>query len=96
MCYFICFPIAIYNYGQEGVHQLRLMVGDVVQILEECEDWYYGCSKYKGTWGIFPKSYVHIITQSMNMEALMHEITSVLREWGHHWKHLYVVCFVHK
>lgn len=25
------------------------------------------------------------------MDNLVHEITNVLREWGHHWKHLYVV-----
>ncbi|XP_011297282.1 dedicator of cytokinesis protein 1 isoform X1 [Fopius arisanus] len=82
--------VAIYNYRQDGPHRLQLLVGDVVQILEETDDWYFGCTKYKGTRGIFPKSYAHILPQSRIMEALMHEITSVLREWGHHWKHLYV------
>ncbi|XP_024936302.1 dedicator of cytokinesis protein 1 isoform X7 [Cephus cinctus] len=82
--------VAIHNFGQNGPHRLPLTVGEVVQLLEECDDWYYGCSKYKGTRGIFPKSYIYILPQSMNMEALTHEITSVLREWGHHWKHLYV------
>lgn len=59
-------------------------------VLEECGDWYYGRSKFKGTCGIFPKSYIHI-QQSMSIDCLIHEITNVLREWGHHWKHLYMV-----
>jgi len=63
----------------------------MVQIIEECADWYYGRSKFKGTCGIFPKSYIHI-QKSTNTDNLVHEITNVLREWGHHWKHLYVVC----
>lgn len=70
---------------------MRLTVGEMVQILEEYGDWYYGRSKFKGTCGIFPKSYIHILQQSVNMDCLIHEITNVLREWGHHWKHLYVV-----
>ncbi|XP_012257396.2 dedicator of cytokinesis protein 1 isoform X1 [Athalia rosae] len=82
--------IAVHNFDQDGPYRLRLTVGEVVQLLEECDEWYYGCSKYKGTSGIFPKSYVHIVQQSTNSEALTHEITSVLREWGHHWKHLYI------
>ncbi|XP_076631405.1 dedicator of cytokinesis protein myoblast city isoform X4 [Colletes latitarsis] len=28
--------------------------------------------------------------QSLSIDCLIHEITNVLREWGHHWKHLYV------
>ncbi|KAF7990611.1 hypothetical protein HCN44_000416 [Aphidius gifuensis] len=82
--------VAIYNYQQEGPHRLCLLMGDVVQILEESTDWYFGCTRYKGTKGIFPKSYVCLMSQSTN-EALMQEITSVLREWGYYWKRLYVM-----
>ncbi|XP_046628912.1 dedicator of cytokinesis protein 1 isoform X2 [Neodiprion virginianus] len=82
--------IAIHNFDEDGPYRLRLTVGEVVQMLQECDEWFYGCSKYKGNSGIFPKSYVHTSKISSSTEALTHEITSVLREWGHHWKHLYV------
>lgn len=89
-CYFEI--SAIYNFGKEGFCALPLTVGEVVQIYEEYGDWYYGCKKIKGTVGIFPKSYIHILNDQTNVDTLIHEITNVLREWGHHWKHLYVVC----
>ncbi|XP_023288564.1 dedicator of cytokinesis protein 1 isoform X2 [Orussus abietinus] len=82
--------VAVHNFGQDGPHRLRLTIGEVVQLLEECDDWYYGSSKYKGEYGIFPKSYVRVLPLNRNTEALTYEITNVLREWGHHWKHLYV------
>ncbi|XP_076678471.1 dedicator of cytokinesis protein myoblast city isoform X2 [Andrena cerasifolii] len=81
--------VAIHNFAHGTPHALRLTVGEVVYVLEECGDWYYGRSKFKGTCGIFPKSYIHI-QQSMSIDCLIHEITNVLREWGHHWKHLYM------
>nr|XP_012153465.1 PREDICTED: dedicator of cytokinesis protein 1 isoform X5 [Megachile rotundata] len=83
--------VAIHNFVHGTPNALRLNVGEVVYILEECGDWYYGRNKLRGTCGIFPKSYIHIQPQSANMDCLIHEITSVLREWGHHWKHLYVI-----
>ncbi|XP_014608633.1 PREDICTED: dedicator of cytokinesis protein 1 isoform X1 [Polistes canadensis] len=83
--------VAIYNFGKEGFCALPLTVGDVVQIYEEYGEWYYGRKKIKGTIGIFPKSYIHILHHQNNVDTLIHEITSVLREWGHHWKHLYVI-----
>ncbi|XP_076174409.1 dedicator of cytokinesis protein myoblast city isoform X2 [Ptiloglossa arizonensis] len=75
--------VAIHNFIHGTPYALRLTVGEVVYISEECGDWYYGRSKFKGACGIFPKSYI-------SMDCLIHEITNVLREWGHHWKHLYV------
>ncbi|XP_066581822.1 dedicator of cytokinesis protein 1 isoform X2 [Prorops nasuta] len=84
------FAVAIHNFGKNGNQYLQLTVGEVVQISEECEGWYYGCNKLRGTRGIFPKSYIRFLQQSRNMNCLIHEVTSVLREWGHHWKHLYV------
>lgn len=86
--------IAIHNFVHGTPYTMRLTVGEIVQILEECGDWYYGHSKFKGTFGIFPKSYIYILQQSKNMDCLIYEITNVLREWGHHWKHLYVVCII--
>ncbi|XP_061941676.1 dedicator of cytokinesis protein 1 isoform X6 [Apis cerana] len=87
--------VAIHNFVHGTPYTMRLTVGEIVQILEECGDWYYGHSKFKGTFGIFPKSYIYILQQSKNMDCLIHEITNVLREWGHHWKHLYVIHSVH-
>ncbi|XP_011337215.1 dedicator of cytokinesis protein 1 isoform X1 [Ooceraea biroi] len=84
------FGVAIHNFADSSPHAICLTVGEVVQIVEECADWYYGRSKSKGTSGIFPKSYIHIQQKSTNTDNLVHEITNVLREWGHHWKHLYV------
>ncbi|XP_047365946.1 dedicator of cytokinesis protein 1 isoform X2 [Vespa velutina] len=83
--------VAIYNFGKEGFCALPLTVGEVVQIYEEYGEWYYGRKKIKGTIGIFPKSYIHVLNNQNNIDTLIHEITSVLREWGHHWKHLYVI-----
>ncbi|XP_043601212.1 dedicator of cytokinesis protein 1 isoform X7 [Bombus pyrosoma] len=87
--------VAIHNFVHGAPYAMRLTVGEMVQVLEEYGDWYYGRSKFKGTCGIFPKSYIHILQQSMNMDCLIHEITNVLREWGHHWKHLYVIHSMH-
>ncbi|KAG8038457.1 hypothetical protein G9C98_006153 [Cotesia typhae] len=83
--------VAIYNYWHHGDRTLNLTVGDVIEIIGECDNWYYGRNKHKGSKGMFPKSYTHILLQPVNSDVLMHEITSVLREWGHHWKHLYVI-----
>ncbi|XP_003492822.1 dedicator of cytokinesis protein 1 isoform X8 [Bombus impatiens] len=87
--------VAIHNFVHGTPYAMQLTVGEMVQILEEYGDWYYGRSKFKGTCGIFPKSYIHILQQSVNMDCLIHEITNVLREWGHHWKHLYVIHSMH-
>ncbi|XP_053976094.1 dedicator of cytokinesis protein 1 isoform X2 [Hylaeus volcanicus] len=82
--------IAIHNFTHGTPYTLPLTVGEVIYISQECGDWYYGRSKCKGVSGIFPKSYIHM-QQSINTDCLIHEITNVLREWGHHWKHLYVI-----
>ncbi|KAG5343195.1 DOCK1 protein, partial [Acromyrmex heyeri] len=82
--------VAVHNFAHSIPHAICLTVGEVVQITAECADWYYGRSKFKGTCGIFPKSYIHILQKSTNTDNLVQEITNVLREWGHYWKHLYV------
>ncbi|XP_076759593.1 dedicator of cytokinesis protein myoblast city isoform X4 [Xylocopa sonorina] len=85
------FGVAIHNFAHGSPCALQLSVGEMVHIFEECGDWYYGRSKLTGACGIFPKSYIHIQQQSVNMDCLIHEITNVLREWGHQWKYLYVM-----
>ncbi|KAJ6668064.1 hypothetical protein lerEdw1_016385, partial [Lerista edwardsae] len=53
--------VAIYNFRAAKVPQLSLHIGDVVHILEDCEDWYKGyLIRHKGIEGIFPKSFIHI------------------------------------
>ncbi|XP_043247936.1 dedicator of cytokinesis protein 1 isoform X3 [Colletes gigas] len=86
---------AIDNFTHGTPYALPLTVREVVCISQECGDWYYGRRYYgrsncKEACGIFPKSYIHIMQQSLSIDCLIHEITNVLREWGHHWKHLYV------
>ncbi|XP_014208352.1 dedicator of cytokinesis protein 1 isoform X2 [Copidosoma floridanum] len=82
--------VAIDNFTQEGEFRLQLNVGDAVVIKRECDDWYYGYKKYENKYGIFPKTYVCLRQRFTSMEALVNEITSVLREWGNLWKQLYI------
>ncbi|KAM7284316.1 putative dock-1 [Ixodes scapularis] len=97
------YGVAIANFTQEGLHRLRLNVGDAVYIYEESEEWYYGCcTSSKAKKGIFPKSYIavkdSIIDKTGPHEvvipkepSIIKEITAVLREWGPIWKQLYLV-----
>ncbi|CAH2001464.1 unnamed protein product [Acanthoscelides obtectus] len=84
--------IVIYNYhpnAREEPYMMPLTVGDSVRILEEDSDWYYGYRLgSRKTKGAFPKSYVHIKDGSEG--PITKEIAEVLKEWGVHWKRLYV------
>ncbi|KAM7162587.1 dedicator of cytokinesis protein 2 isoform 2-T2 [Macrochelys suwanniensis] len=94
--------VAIYNFKGAGEPQLPLQIGDVVHILESCEDWYKGyLVRHKGLEGIFPKSFIHIkevtVEKKRNTEnivpaeiPLVQEVTTTLWEWGSIWKQLYV------
>ncbi|XP_034635155.1 dedicator of cytokinesis protein 2 isoform X1 [Trachemys scripta elegans] len=94
--------VAIYNFKGAGESQLPLQIGDVVHILESCEDWYKGyLVRHKGFEGIFPKSFIHIkevtVEKKRNTEnivpaeiPLVQEVTTTLWEWGSIWKQLYV------
>uniref|UniRef100_A0A8C7E989 Dedicator of cytokinesis 2 n=1 Tax=Nothoprocta perdicaria TaxID=30464 RepID=A0A8C7E989_NOTPE len=94
--------VAIYNFKGTGVSQLPLQIGDVVHILESCEDWYRGyLVRHKGLEGIFPKSFIHIkditVEKKRHTEniipaeiPLVQEVTTTLWEWGSIWKQLYV------
>lgn len=84
--------------------KLELTVGETVHILQEEANWYYGyVTTNRNCKGIFPKNYVHI-KQCITVDTkgptpnfafreppITHEISSVLREWGYHWKNLYIV-----
>ncbi|XP_048816133.1 dedicator of cytokinesis protein 2 isoform X2 [Lagopus muta] len=94
--------VAIYNFKGTGVQQLPLQIGDVVHILESCEDWYKGyLVRHKGSEGIFPKSFICIKEVTVEKKRhtenvipaeipLVQEVTTTLWEWGSIWKQLYV------
>lgn len=99
-----CFHLsAIYNWKGDTKHGLPLEIGETVQILEECDEWYRGFStKNRAVKGIFPQSYVHLKPCKVDNEGLyesvipiedpvVREVTLVLREWADIWKRLYVV-----
>lgn len=101
--YFLLLILAIYNFNFPEEYKLKLTVGDAVHILDEETNWYYGyVLSNRHVKGIFPKNYIHI-KQCERVEdtrpvlkepPITQEITSVLREWGVHWKNLYVVRFI--
>ncbi|XP_040200610.1 dedicator of cytokinesis protein 2 isoform X1 [Rana temporaria] len=95
------YGVAICNFTSHGSPQLSLQIGDVVHILESCEEWYKGyLLKQRTLDGIFPKSFIHIkdvtIQKKRNTEhivpaevPLVREVTATLREWGNIWRQLY-------
>ncbi|XP_015226412.1 PREDICTED: sorbin and SH3 domain-containing protein 1-like isoform X3 [Cyprinodon variegatus] len=50
---------AIYNYKPQNADELELREGDVVQVMEKCDDgWFVGTSERTHTFGTFPGNYV--------------------------------------
>ncbi|XP_037077483.1 dedicator of cytokinesis protein 1-like, partial [Pollicipes pollicipes] len=96
------FAVAVYNFVGAGPEQIQFSIGETLHILQRCGDWYYGYTlKNRAFRGIFPRGFVRIkkciVDKSLGTGAviprenpLVHEITSVLREWGQIWKTLYV------
>lgn len=92
--------VVIYNYHGKGMYQLQLQLGETVQILEESSGWYRGFSlRNKSVKGIFPMTYIYVKdnkeessseAEIFKEEALVEELTSVLREWGAMWKQVYL------
>lgn len=81
---------AIHNWHGEVRYGLPLDVGDSVEILEECGEWFRGVYLRKPrTVGIFPKSYVHL-KEASKTDPVVTECTQVLREWAEIWKNLFV------
>ncbi|KAF5300157.1 hypothetical protein FQR65_LT09248 [Abscondita terminalis] len=53
---------ALYKYRPQNDDELELMEGDVVYVLEKCDDgWYVGSSQRTGAFGTFPGNYVERI-----------------------------------
>jgi len=53
---------AIYKYRPQNSDELELQEGDIVYVLEKCDDgWYVGTSKRTGYFGTFPGNYVESI-----------------------------------
>lgn len=85
------FLLAIHNWHGNVQHGIAIDVGDTVEILEECAQWYRGTSSRKPrSVGIFPKSYIRLKDPSKS-DPVVTECTQVLREWSEIWKKLYVV-----
>ncbi|XP_034025812.1 vinexin isoform X2 [Thalassophryne amazonica] len=50
---------AIYNYKPQNSDELELREGDIVQVMEKCDDgWFVGTSERTQTFGTFPGNYV--------------------------------------
>ncbi|XP_015108826.1 dedicator of cytokinesis protein 3 isoform X1 [Diachasma alloeum] len=102
------YGVAVYNWRGDTRYGLPLEIGETVQILEECADWYRGFStKNRAVKGIFPSSYIHLKPCKIENEGLfesvipvedpvVREVTLVLREWGSIWKRLYVEREIYK
>lgn len=83
--------LAIHNWQGNVKHGLELDVGDSVEIVEECINWYRGSSSRKPrVVGIFPKSYIHLKDTS-KIDPVVAECSQVLREWSEIWKRIYFV-----
>ncbi|XP_073813341.1 cbl-associated protein isoform X26 [Musca autumnalis] len=50
---------ALYKYRPQNSDELELLEGDIVHVLEKCDDgWYVGTSQRTGCFGTFPGNYV--------------------------------------
>ncbi|XP_014892706.1 vinexin isoform X4 [Poecilia latipinna] len=50
---------AVYNYKPQNADELELREGDIVQVIEKCDDgWFVGTSERTHTFGTFPGNYV--------------------------------------
>lgn len=50
---------ALYKYRPQNSDELELLEGDVVHVLEKCDDgWFVGTSQRTGCFGTFPGNYV--------------------------------------
>lgn len=53
---------AMYNYKPQNDDELELREGDVVYVMEKCDDgWYVGSLHRNGQFGTFPGNYVQRI-----------------------------------
>ena len=55
----ICSYCAMYNYRPVNNDELELNEGDLIYVLEVCDDgWFVGTSQRTGFFGTFPGNYV--------------------------------------
>ncbi|CAH2059709.1 unnamed protein product, partial [Iphiclides podalirius] len=96
-----CYAVAVYNYTSGSPSHLQLEVGELVHILGETRDWYWGTSLRRDGTGAFPKRYVVIrdctvdrcgdtVVASAGGGGVVHDIAITLREWLKDWKRLYI------
>ncbi len=53
---------ALYNYKPRNEDELELTEGDVVEVMEQCEDgWFVGLSTATNEFGTFPGNYVELV-----------------------------------
>jgi len=49
----------LYEHAPRHIDELQLSAGDVVQVMEKCDDgWYVGTSERTGEFGTFPGNFV--------------------------------------
>jgi len=54
---------ALYEYTPRHIDELQINAGDVLQVMEKCDDgWYVGTSERTGEFGTFPGNYVEPVT----------------------------------
>lgn len=89
------YGVAVCNFHANTIlHGLSLRIGETVQILEECGEWFKGrVMRNSHMKGIFPKNCIKIKDAILNnpgpyemvtpvLEPVVEEVTGVLREWG--------------
>lgn len=53
----------LFEYIPRHIDELHINAGDVVQVMEKCDDgWYVGTSERTGEFGTFPGNYVEPVT----------------------------------
>lgn len=54
---------AVYQYNPTNEDEVELKVGDIVHVLEKCDDgWYIGTCERTGVFGTFPGNYVTLVS----------------------------------
>ena len=79
--------VAIANYRPEQTNELneefrtlhlQILVGDVVSLEEECNEWYLGrVISNPGMIGVFPKSFIHTYTETKEDLPIVAEIGKI-------------------
>uniref|UniRef100_UPI00358E5EA5 dedicator of cytokinesis protein 4 isoform X3 n=1 Tax=Myxine glutinosa TaxID=7769 RepID=UPI00358E5EA5 len=96
------FGVVVCGFSGALPYGLPVEVGDTVQILERCNEWYRGFNtKASDVKGVFPVSHVWLKKATVDNrgqyetvtpveDPTVTEVTITLREWGTLWKQLYL------